>query len=135
MKCSSHAHVCFCTRAHDAQPPHLCDERGTFQSQLLCCSFGTTDHPIHLLQYSEDVCGLRLFQGKRCRRSHRSTRNGARQTLERSQENRSRRQNNGALKEILQFTDVAGPVVTCEGLQGRGGGHLDPLVHAHGKSS
>ncbi len=59
-------HVCsfLRDRPRDAQPSHLGQQRGSFQSQFRRCSAWPTDDPADLLKCFQNQTAIRVFQGQ-----------------------------------------------------------------------
>ena len=115
-------------RAGDAELSHAMLQRGALQSQPDGSAVGSAEDPICVLQNSQDVLSLGFLQrllrlriGRRCT---------GLQLGQWCSQRASRRQDHGPLDHILQFANIAGPVVAAESIHGFTGGSIDGLFHA-----
>src|ERR1700683_1020921 len=93
-------------RPRDTEPSHLVQERRALDVEYGRGAVRTADDPLRFPKRLQDV-----FTFSCCKRSHSSFcgRFGAIEFFDRHIEDRIRRENDGALDEILQFAYVAWP--------------------------
>jgi len=115
--------------AGDTELLHLVNQRGSFQSQARGCAFWASNHPFRFLKSRQDAITLDFFKGTGLRAgfSDRLLQLGEWWT-----KHITWGQNHGSLNEVLEFTDIPGPVIAGQPLHGLGGNRFDLLIHESG---
>ena len=111
---------------------HLRVQCGSFQTEAFRGTVGATDHSLALAEDAKDVVAFRGIQ-VRVRRSGEFF-DGFEFGEGRAQ-NRTLRENDRPLHEILELADVARPAPFDERLQGLGGNRFDASAHTLGMAA
>jgi len=115
--------------AGDTELLHLVNQRGSLQSQARGCAFWASNHPFRFLKSRQDAITLDFFKGTGLRAgfSDRLLQLGEWWT-----KHITWGQNHGSLNEVLEFTDIPGPVIAGQPLHGLGGNRFNLLIHESG---
>src|SRR5262245_32835626 len=116
-------------RSRDPELAHAGFERGPLEPEDIRGSFLTTDAPAHPLENRPDVIPLHLLES----RGHdRSRLRGGRRELVVQLDPAPRREDDGALDDVLELPDVSRPVIRRELAHGLLADRLDGLAHPRG---
>ena len=123
----------------DTEPLHAADECRTLQTKPCCSTIGSSDAPVRLPQRAEDhiALGVIQFVAKSSQRkrldsavcpAHR--RFASVHVGDVDFEDRTGREDDRALNDVLELPDVARPGVPAQISHGRAGNGLERFVHA-----